>query len=133
MKQYLIYSTLSNANLYVNHEAGGADLMSPRGDGVLIEGGANMMTERGDIPPGTVTTITEAQLDYCRENELFKLHEKNGFLIVAEAGAMKPADVEVVAADMEGRDQSAPLVDGDFPASDPQPSAAPAAPSRRRA
>lgn len=115
-KKLYIFSTLSADMAYTNHEQGGADLpidLPP----VLVKGGAGVMNDRIVTPRGVVTEVTEAQVEYLRANSVFKLHEKNGFVMVSD----KAADPDKVAADMTGRDNSAPMVpqdlkDGEQPA-----------------
>jgi len=128
-KKIYVYSTLSCDNIYHRTLQGGADLPVFEGD-VLIKGGAGVANDRLITPRGIVTTITEEQLEVCRADPVFVMHEKNGFIQVGE----NLVDAEVAAADMTGRDQSAPLVPADLPA-DAQPMGsedAPAAPSKTK-
>lgn len=136
-KRYFIYSTLSGDNLYQNYGKGGADLPVAEG-GVLIHGGANVPDKKLITPLGVMTEVSADELTYLQANEVFKVHEKNGFLKVSE----KKADPDVVAADMETRDPSAPVVPADFEAEGltapvvnaaPEPEAKPAAGNSRRA
>jgi hypothetical protein len=110
-KTHYVYSTLSNDNWYQNYNPGGADLPVAEG-GVLIRGGANIPDKRLITPMGVANSVTTEELEYLRANHVFKVHEKNGFIRVSD----KKADPEVVAADMEGRDVSAPIVPEDFTA-----------------
>ena len=104
-----IFSTLTSSVEYRNHVQGGADL--PVVDkSVLIVGGTNLPDKHLITPYGVMTTISAEDFSWLQDNELFKLHQKNGFISVRD----KPADPEKVATDMETRDQSAPLVDADF-------------------
>lgn len=107
-KPLYVYSTLASDVAYTNHTAGGGDMpieLPP----VVIKGGAGVMNERIVTPRGVATKITEEQLAYLRENEVFKLHEENGFVLVSDYYD----DPDNVAADMTGRDPSAPLVPQD--------------------
>jgi hypothetical protein len=113
MKKIYVYSTLSSDMRYTNFAAGGADLPVEAGS-VLIRGGAGVANDRLVTPRGVVTEIGEAELEVLRGNKVFELHEKNGFIVVSEAST----DPEKVAADMVGRDQSAPLVPQDGVAGD---------------
>lgn len=111
-----IYSTLSADMAYTNHQAGGADMpvaLPP----VFIKGGAGVANDRLVTPRGVLTTVTDADLAYLRANQIFALHEANGFVYVSEK---KKGDPDKVAADMTGRDKSAPIVPQDLPA-DSQP------------
>ncbi|HLV82422.1 MAG TPA: hypothetical protein VKY62_01455 [Devosia sp.] len=107
-----VYSTLSCDQIYTNsqHTASGVPTAASK---ILIKGGANLMTKAMVTPRGVVTKITAEELQVLRANEVFKLHMANGFITISEA----KADADVVAADMTGRDQSAPIVeqDGDIP------------------
>lgn len=108
MAKLFIFSTLSSDIAYTNHEQGGADLpidLPP----VVIKGGAGVANDRLITPRGVVTEITEGQLEYLRQNPVFQLHEKNGFVRVSKSNG-NPDDV---AADMTGRDESAPVVPQD--------------------
>lgn len=112
---HYVFSTLANDNRYVNHHAPTNDVAVPIDvdgrEGVLIKGGANVADKRFVTPRGVMTPVTDTQLDYLRANNLFPLHERNGFVRVER----KPADPEKVAAEgMEGRDASAQLEEGDF-------------------
>ena len=114
-KKLLVFSTLASDVAYTNHAQGGADLpidMPP----VLIKGSAGVANDRIVTPRGVATEVTEAQVEYLRQNEIFKLHEKNGFVMVSESYA----DPDTVAADMTGRDISAPIVPQDGIAADAQ-------------
>ena len=57
-----------------------------------------------------MTKVSAEDISWLQENELFKLHQKNGYITVRD----KAADPEKVATDMKTRDESAPLVDADF-------------------
>ena len=107
-KKLYVFSTLASDVAYTNHAQGGGDLpidLPP----VVIKGGAGIANERIVTPRGVATEVTEEQVEYLRQNEIFKLHEKNGFVMVSESYA----DPDTVAADMTGRDNSAPIVPQD--------------------
>lgn len=104
-----IYSTLTCDNEYVLYKKGGADIPVVE-TSVLIKGGANLATKRGDTPPGAVTIVTDGQLAALEQNPVFQTHVENGFIIVSKS---KP-DVEVVAADMTSRAPDAPIVPEDY-------------------
>ena len=109
MPKLYVYSTLASDVAYTNHAKGGGDMpieLPP----VFIRGGAGVANDRFITPRGVVTEVTEEQVEYLRQNEVFKLHEKNGFVEVSES----KVDPDLVAADMTGRDNSAPLVPQDF-------------------
>ena len=114
-KKLYVFSTLASDVAYTNHAQGGGDLpidLPP----VVIKGGAGVANERIVTPRGVATEVTEEQVEYLRANQVFQLHEKNGFVMVSETNG----DPDKVAADMTGRDISAPVVPQDNLASDAQ-------------
>lgn len=115
-KTHFVYSTLAADTAYTTYQTGAADM--PVADGqILIKGGTGVADKRLITPTGAVITkVDEEALSRLRENQVFQLHEANGFIVVSDHAE----DGEVVAADMTGRDESAPLVPADFPA-DNQP------------
>jgi len=117
MGKLYVYSTLASDMAYTNHTEGGGDLPVPL-DPVFVKGGAGVANDRLITPQGVVTEITEAQAEYLRANKVFQLHEQNGYVQISD----KRAEADKVAADMTGRDQSAPMVPQDLSA-DEQPSA----------
>lgn len=137
-KSYFVLSTLATDMLYVNHRKGAADLPETIGEGVFIAGGANVIDKRLITPAGIVTKINGDQLEYLQANDLYLMHEKNGFLTLSEH---QPEDIEKAVAEAAPaeRDPSAPLVEADFAPEekpivngDPAPAAsAPAGNSRR--
>lgn len=112
-KKLFIFSTLASDVAYTNHEQGGGDMPIAQ-PSVVIKGGAGVANDRIVTPRGVATEVTEQQVEYLRQNEIFKLHEKNGFVMVSESYA----DPDDVAADMTGRDNSAPIVPQDGIAAD---------------
>jgi hypothetical protein len=129
MKKMYVYSTLSSDVLYQNHAPGGADLPIVVSE-VLIKGGAGVANDRLITPRGVATEVTEQQAEALRANPVFQMHEKNGFVQISDARV----DADVAAADMAGRDNSAPIVPEDLP-SDSKPMGseqleAPAAPTK---
>ena len=107
-KKLFVFCTLASDVAYTNHAQGGGDMpieLPP----ALIKGGAGVANDRIVTPRGVATEVTEEQVEYLRQNEIFKLHEKNGFVMVSDAYA----DPDTVAADMTGRDNSAPVVPQD--------------------
>lgn len=116
-KKLFVFSTLASDVAYTNHAQGGADLpidLPP----VLVKGGAGVMNDRIVTPRGIVTEVTEEEVEYLRANQVFQLHEKNGFVMVSDSYG----DPDSVAADMTGRDNSAPVVPQDLKDED-QPAA----------
>jgi hypothetical protein len=139
-----VYSTLTADNLYGPYKPGGADLPIREGM-VLIKGGANVAGPSKHLvtPLGVVTEITHEQLALLRADVTFLAHERNGFITVSE----NKTDADHVAADMEGRDESAPMTPEDVAPEDvdrvataevvtetlaPAPAVPAPAPARRR-
>lgn len=107
-KRMYVFSTLAADVAYTNHAQGGADIpveLPP----VLIQGGAGVANDRLATPRGVATEVTEQQVEYLRNNPVFQMHEKNGFVLISAS----EGDPEVVASDMTGRDHSAPIVPQD--------------------
>jgi hypothetical protein len=65
-----------------------------------------VLNDRLVTPRGVATYITEEQAQYLRENDVFKLHAQNEFVVISD----HDIDADLAAADMQGRDASAPLV-----------------------
>lgn len=105
-----VYSTLAAPVDYGVYAAGGGDLPEKTGS-IIIQGGANIPDKYMRTPDGAVVTpVTEEELDQLQQSPVFQLHVKNGYIVVKD----KAENTEKVAANMEGRDTSAPLVDQDF-------------------
>jgi hypothetical protein len=108
-----VFSTLANDQLYTNWLQGGGD-MPIKGHSVLIKGGTGVANDRLITPLGISTEITQYDLEELQKNPSFKDHEKNGFITVKD----KKAEAEKVAADMNLKDESAPLTDADYTSED---------------
>lgn len=108
---HYVFSTLTADQVYTRTASpeGGNDLPRTVAE-VFIAGGSNISDKYMRTPIGVMTPVTDEELTVLQENDVFKLHEKNGYIKVES----KAHDPEVVAADMVTRDQSAPLVDEDF-------------------
>ena len=90
-----VFSKLSADQNYHDWIPGGAD-MPVKAHTVLIKGGAGVITKNLLTPLGVHTEISEKDAEMLNCNEVFKLHQKNGFVQIQK----KNADVEKVAADM---------------------------------
>lgn len=112
-KDMFVYSSLSSDNVYTATRKGGADLPTIT-HRVLVKGGANVADPKRIVTPrGVATRVTAEEAEILRNNEIFQMHEKNGFVTLA------PEEVDpeqVVASGMEARDPSAPLVPEDYEA-----------------
>ena len=106
-----VYSTLTCDNIYAGYDqrsdASAHNLVKK----VLIKGGSNVADKHFITKYGVMTEVSVEDLAFLQKDSIFQLHVKNGFITFRDRRA---ADPEVVAADMEGRDESAPLVDEDF-------------------
>lgn len=109
MKSVYVYSTLSTDQLYTLYVRGGNDIPRPDKQ-ILVKGGANVANKHLWTPRGVVTEITEEELALLRDNKLFQIHEKNGYVKVDKA----KVEVEKAVSDMEPRDESSPLQPGDY-------------------
>lgn len=106
---HYVYCTLSSDQVYTATSKGGGDMPVEIGR-VAIAGKANIPDKRLITPRGAVTRVTDEELAVLRGNEVFRLHEENGFVMVSDQGT----DPEKAAAEMSNRDQSAPLEEGDY-------------------
>jgi hypothetical protein len=109
-----VYSTLTNDQLYCQYapKSSTHNNLSPHIEHqVFIAGQANITTKHFITPLGAVTEVSAEDLAVLRNNEVFQLHEKNGFITVSE----KKEDADKVASGMTGRDESAPLTEEDIP------------------
>ena len=113
-----VFSTMTAGVTYVKYGPGGGDLpVSDRS--VTIAGGSNLPNKHMLTSIGVMTEISDEDWAWLKDDQIFNLHQKNGFITVRD----KPAAAEKVATDMETRDQSAPLVDADFTEKPPIPNA----------
>lgn len=127
-KDLYVYSTLTTDMDYTAYRKGGGDVPVAEVS-VRINGGANLANKHLITPRGVVTRVTPEQAEILRENLVFQLHEKNGYISISE----KQEDPEkAVAEGMEARAPDAPLEPGDYEAA-PEAVAKPAAtkPSRK--
>lgn len=108
-----IFSTLTCDQEYTNtaHNQNGVTNEAPS---VFIKGGAGLANDRLITPLGIHTEVSDSDYEILQKNPVFKLHVDNGFIQVQD----KKADAEKVAASMQRRDKSAPLVPQDFAESD---------------
>ena len=108
-----VFSKLSSDVTYHDWVPGGGDL-PVKAFSVTIKGGAGVTTKNLITPLGVHTEITEQDAEVLNRNEVFKLHQKNGFVKIQK----KDADVEKVAADMadtsDYKVSSRQLTDQDF-------------------
>jgi hypothetical protein len=103
-----IISTLTTGQTYVNH--------APQGDGTVrpvfaidINGGNGLTNLNGILVQGAETEVTNEQVEQLKQNAVFNLHVKNGFVTVYDG----KQDKEVPLADLNQRDESAPFTPAD--------------------
>ncbi|WP_019573349.1 hypothetical protein [Curvibacter lanceolatus] len=77
---------------------------------VTIKGGTGVANDRIVTPLGVRTEIDAELVEVLKANEIFKLHQKNGFVVIEDVAE----DPEKVAADMTSADNSAPLTESSF-------------------
>lgn len=90
---------------YTNYATGGGDLPVAK-ESILIRGGAGVANDRLITPRGVATAVSEEEVSQLRENKVFQMHEENGYVMVSQSYV----DPDEAAADMTGRDVSAPIV-----------------------
>ena len=99
-----IYSTLAADVVYT----------TLAGD-ILIHGGANVPDQHLLTPYGKMTKISDDEYAALKDNHVFQLHVENGHI---RADKHKE-DPDKIAADMTGRDESAPDTAESLMAADP--------------
>lgn len=115
MSKVYIFSTLANDQKYQNYHKGGGDI-PVQGHSVIIKGGTGVANDRLITPLGVATEVTDKDLEELEKNPNFLEHKKNGFIVVKQ----KKAEAEKIAADMNLKDESAPLTHSDYATEDGQ-------------
>lgn len=110
MSKY-IYSTISADQKYTFYDTTKNDMPTPRGH-VFVAGKANIANKQLITPKGVVTKVSDDQYKWLQACDMFQRHVKRGYIKVED----KLHDAGKVASDMEARDASAPLTDGDMEA-----------------
>lgn len=117
-KKHYVFSTLAAAVSYTGYAAPLGDSLPQVAMSVVVNGGAGVANKRTlDTPRGVVTEVTEEEAKFLAGHPVFQIHLKNGYVQISDA----KADGDEAAADLTGRDESAPLVDEDFSDNDAQP------------
>jgi hypothetical protein len=104
-----IYSTLSTDMRYASYRSDTKESILERA--VLIKGGANVCDKHLFTPKGIVTQVNDDDLKFLEQNEVFKMHVKNGYIKVEKS----EKKIDKVVCDMQARDISAPKQPEDFP------------------
>lgn len=110
-QKMFVFSTLAANMLYTLYAPDSANGTPRAVKEILIKGGAGVADRRTLITPlGVVTEIDAEDLESLMQNDVFKLHMNNGFIVVEDS----KKDVEAVVPTMNHRDASAPTVEDDF-------------------
>lgn len=104
-----IASTLSASVQYTAYAETGGDLPAVAKT-VTIAGGAGVANKHFVTPRGVITNVDDADVKMLLANPIFKIHMANGYVQILDS----VTDGDAAAADMTGRDNSAPLVNEDF-------------------
>lgn len=108
-KTYNVYSTLTNGQTYTATKPGPNNTPLKIG-AVHIRGGANLPDKHVITRYGAMTKVTQEQMDILNQNHVFQRHVERGHITVSQ----RAENADTVAADMEGRDKSSPLVPQDY-------------------
>lgn len=115
MGKHYVFSTLTAGQDYTLYEVNPSGVNMVKAV-VSIKGGANLPDKHLITPLGVVTEVTDDGLAILNRIDDFKRHKELGFITVQE----RKDDVEAVVADMEQRDESAPLTPNDYVEGDGQ-------------
>lgn len=115
MGKHYVFSTLTAGQDYTLYEVNPSGVNMVKAV-VSIKGGANLPDKHLITPLGVVTEVTDDELAILNRIDDFKRHKELGFITVQE----RKDDVEAVVADMEQRDESAPLTPNDYAEGDGQ-------------
>ena len=111
-----IVSTLPTDMLYTLWQPSATGAPHVKVDQVLVKGGHGVAQRDSTgglhTPRGVVTHVTEKQLDLLKQDEVFKLLQKNNFVQIINSE--RPPAPAKVSEDMAPKDKSAPLDDSDF-------------------
>lgn len=94
-----VYSTLANDQRYVERGTNRTEVAA-----VFVAGKANVPNRHMLTPRGVSTQVSDEQLAVLRNNKVFQLHEKNGFVTVES----RKVDADKVAKSMSNNDPSRP-------------------------
>jgi hypothetical protein len=107
---YHVYSTLTASQKFPAWKQGGADL-KVYDKFVCVKGGANLTDKNFVTPQGVVTSLTDDEYEMVKDNATFNKFVDRGFFKVTKK---KVSDISKAVSDLNARDKSAPLTDGDF-------------------
>jgi hypothetical protein len=125
---YYIYSTLATDMRYTEYqEPIKGQKVSIVKHAVLVHGRAGVADKHLVTPRGVVTKVSDEDYAMLAKNDLFKLHQDNGYI----KSEKKQSEVDKVIVDMKERDVSAPITP-EFYDKAPEDAAKPDAKSKRR-
>lgn len=110
-----IYSTASSSTAFHDYSKT-TDQLQVINRTVVINGGAGVAGKHFITPLGVMTEVTDDELAFLETDEVFISMQKNGFITVRNSNV----NVEVAVADMETRDEAAPIVPQDLDIDDKQ-------------
>ena len=109
-----VISTLSSAQDYVFYDSrqDGATTINTEKKRIHVEGGQGVVNRRTLIAPdnGVITEITDAEADMLKEHPVFKIHQENGFVRIANMKMVAQNAIK----HLEKEDDSAQLTADDF-------------------
>ena len=105
-----VYSTASTNVEYAQYGKAEGNAPAPVLRRVVVKGGANVANKHVITPYGVVTKVSDEDAAFLATDPNFLRHQKAGHVKLETHNV----DPEVVAANMTGRDRSAPLVEADF-------------------
>lgn len=115
-----VFSKLANSQKYTGYQdpvQGTEGQVNTPDRHVHIKGGANLADKFLQTPLGVMTTITDDEATFLRTHNIFKIHERNGFVTIENSAGKE--DVDAVVADMGDKaDDSAPLTPSDYEEAD---------------
>ena len=107
----IVFSTLTAPQAYSIWVPGGGDLPAQKLI-CVIKGGAGVANKNLITPRGVATHVTATELEALNACPMYQRHKERGYIREDD----KEQDAEKIASSMQGRDNSAPLTDGDFEA-----------------
>lgn len=107
---YYIFSTLTCDNAYTLYRQTDPRQLGYIEKSILIKGGHGVAGKHLITPKGVMTEVTDADYEILKDNYHFQQHIANGFIVVEK----KKLDTEEVAAKMEDRDASAPVIPSEY-------------------
>lgn len=105
-----VYSTLACDTRYNDWTKRDPRMVPVSNRSVLIKGGAGVMNDRLVTPTGVATEVTKEDLAFLLDHPLFQRHAENGFVTYDEF----QKDIDKAIADLNKRDESAPLTPEDI-------------------